>query len=146
MARPDRPFDRRGQSRRGPISRKHQIGIGRSGAQGLESHEVASYRGRHTLKRNPFSCQYLSGSVGNRTNLLHWRLHLHKIPASPVLVLFSSGPTDLSHIAVARCRRIIDELYSLENSAQAAAAVSSRHHDLRAGCGGKSLAIESSDH
>jgi len=32
MARPDRPFDRRGQSRRGPISREHQIGIGGCGA------------------------------------------------------------------------------------------------------------------
>ena len=32
MAGADRPFDRRGQARRGPIAGEHQIGVGRSGA------------------------------------------------------------------------------------------------------------------
>jgi len=68
--------------------------------------------------------------------------HFHKIPASTILSPVFIWPTDLSHTAVYPLSEVIDELRSLENSAQAAEAVSSRHHDLRSRGGSQSLAIE----
>jgi hypothetical protein len=65
--------------------------------------------------------------------------HFHKIPAFTILSPVFIWPTDLSHIAVYPLSEVIDELRSLENSAEAAEASGSRHHDLHLGSRSQSL-------